>query len=73
MQLNHNIYIILTVVIGSDQERISLRAKVSYFGEPGENARARGRGNQTCHTDEAGASLTCYQSAGDLLTASARG
>jgi len=26
MKLNHNIYIILTVVIGNDQERISLRA-----------------------------------------------
>ena len=62
MKLNHNMYIILTVVIDSDQERISLRAKLSYLGEPRQNARARGRGDQTCHTDEAGASLACYQS-----------
>ena len=62
MKLNHNIYIILAVVIDSDQERISLRAKLSYLGEPRQNARARGRGDQTCHTDESGASLACYQS-----------
>ena len=45
-------------------------SKLSYLGEVHENARARGRSwyqsdppeNQTCHTDEEGASLACYQS-----------
>ena len=32
MKLNHNIYIILAVVIGSDQEVISLRVKALLFG-----------------------------------------
>ena len=31
MKLNHNIYIILAVVIGSDQEIISLRVKALLF------------------------------------------
>ena len=45
-------------------------SKLSYLGEVHENARARDRSwyqsdppeNQTCHTDEEGASLACYQS-----------
>ena len=62
MKLNHNIYIILAVLIDSDQERISLRASSPIWASLARTRERAGRGDQTCHTDEAGASLACYQS-----------